>query len=197
MHTFRFYVLSLRTGAVTSPAQRIAMPSVLGQNNKLALGALLLLLAGAYAYSARRAPPPPPPSGASAPKEREDLESELLRSFEAFERAGRVRETTRGDGLKLHVRVFEEEEDDVVVAYLFGVLGFFMRRYNWPRVPLVIGLVLGSLFELNLHLTLRLHELGRISFAQRPLTLVLAALTVISLLLPLVRRAPATRREAP
>lgn len=86
---------------------------------------------------------------------------------------------------------------DVVVAYLFGVLGFFMRRYDWPRVPLVIGLVLGSLFELNLHLTLRLHELGRISFAQRPLTLVLAALTVISLLLPLVRRAPAARREAP
>jgi putative tricarboxylic transport membrane protein len=73
---------------------------------------------------------------------------------------------------------------DVVCAAVFGVLGYLMKRLDWPRIPLVIALALAPLFESNLHLTLRLQELGRIDFFARPLVLLLFALTLGNLLLP-------------
>lgn len=77
---------------------------------------------------------------------------------------------------------------DLLVAGLFGILGYLMRCQGWPRVPLAIGFVLGAAFETNLLLTLRLQELGRIDVLERPITLGLAALTLLTLLLPVWRR---------
>lgn len=73
---------------------------------------------------------------------------------------------------------------DLVCAVVFGVIGYLMKRYDWPRIPLVMAFALTPLFELNLHLTLRLQELGRIEFFSRPLVLALLALTVLNLFLP-------------
>jgi len=73
---------------------------------------------------------------------------------------------------------------DVVCAAVFGLLGYLMKRQDWPRIPLVIAMALAPLFETNLHLTLRLQELGRIDFWSRPLVLVLVVLTVANLVLP-------------
>ena len=77
---------------------------------------------------------------------------------------------------------------DLLVATVFGVLGYLLRRHGWPRVPLAIGFVLGAAFETNLLLTLRLQELGRIDVLQRPIALGLAILTLGTLLLPVWRR---------
>jgi putative tricarboxylic transport membrane protein len=73
---------------------------------------------------------------------------------------------------------------DLLCAIIFGVLGYLMKRNDWPRVPLVVAFVLAPLFENNLHLTLRLEELGRIDFFSRPVVLVLLVLTIGNLLLP-------------
>ena len=37
--------------------------------------------------------------------------------------------------------------NDIVVALVFGGLGYLMVRYRWPRAPLVLGLVLGEVAE--------------------------------------------------
>ena len=71
---------------------------------------------------------------------------------------------------------------DVICAVLFGILGYLMKRNDWPRIPLVIAMALAPLFETNLHLTLRLQELGRIDFISRPVVLVLLGLTLITLI---------------
>ena len=73
---------------------------------------------------------------------------------------------------------------DVVAAFAFGVIGYYMKRFGWPRLPFVIALVLGPLFEAYLHQTLRLQELGRIDFWSRPLVLMLVGLTLATLILP-------------
>ena len=73
---------------------------------------------------------------------------------------------------------------DLVCAVVFGVLGYLMKRHDWPRIPLVMALALAPLFENSLHLTLRLHELGRIDFWSRPVVIVLLALTAFNLVLP-------------
>ncbi len=76
---------------------------------------------------------------------------------------------------------------DVVVAFGFGIVGFFLVRHGWPRIPLVIGIVLGPIFESNFHLALRLHELGRTVLWQRPIAMVILAATLVVTFVPLVR----------
>ena len=78
--------------------------------------------------------------------------------------------------------------EDVLLAYLFALLGYAMKRLNWPRAPLVIAIVLGPLFENNFHLTLKLQQLGRIAFFSRPIVLLLIGLSIASLVLPAVHR---------
>ncbi|MFQ5988182.1 MAG: tripartite tricarboxylate transporter permease, partial [Dehalococcoidia bacterium] len=36
---------------------------------------------------------------------------------------------------------------DIVVTLLFGLLGYFMILFEWPRPPFVLGLVLGRIAE--------------------------------------------------
>jgi putative tricarboxylic transport membrane protein len=91
--------------------------------------------------------------------------------------------------------IFKGRIEDVFVAFLFGVVGYGMKKYDWPRIPLVIALVLGPLFESNLHITLRLHQLGRINFWTRPITLSLMALTVATLTLPYIQAFRARKAE--
>jgi len=73
---------------------------------------------------------------------------------------------------------------DLVCAMFFGVLGYLMKRHDWPRVPLVMAFALAPIFETNLHLTLRLHELGRIDFWTRPIVILLLILILLSVGLP-------------
>ena len=69
---------------------------------------------------------------------------------------------------------------DLVVALAFGVLGYFMLRYGWPRVPFVIAFVLGRMLEDNLLLTIRLVELGRLTPWNRPIAIAIVLLTALS-----------------
>jgi putative tricarboxylic transport membrane protein len=78
--------------------------------------------------------------------------------------------------------------EDVVLAMACGVLGYYMRKHGWPTIPFVMALVLGRLFETNLHLAVRLHRLGRAEFWTRPIALALFVLSVITAALPFLRR---------
>jgi TctA family transporter len=51
---------------------------------------------------------------------------------------------------------------DLYVMLFFGVLGYFWRTYDWPRIPFVIAFVLGNVIEKNLELTVQLVSVGRI-----------------------------------
>jgi putative tricarboxylic transport membrane protein len=77
--------------------------------------------------------------------------------------------------------------DDLLLALGFGLIGYAMKTYGWPRVSFVIALVLAALFENNLHLTMRLLELGRLEPLERPVAVVLFALLVLTIGVPLVR----------
>jgi len=83
--------------------------------------------------------------------------------------------------------IYRGRIEDVIVVFLFGFVGYYMKKYEWPRAPLVIALVLGSLFETNFHITLKLHQLDRINFWTRPISMVLFGLAVISLAVPFFR----------
>lgn len=83
---------------------------------------------------------------------------------------------------------FRGRLDDVVVTIAFGMAGYYMKRFEWPRIALVIAFVLGPLLETNLHLTMRLYELGRIDPFTRAPALFITALIAASIGMPLWRR---------
>ncbi len=76
---------------------------------------------------------------------------------------------------------------DVIVVSFFGMLGYYMKKCDWPRITLVIALVLGGVFENSFHLTMRLHDLGRVVFWHRPIAMGILVLTMVSLCWPWFR----------
>ncbi|HKJ24306.1 MAG TPA: tripartite tricarboxylate transporter permease [Myxococcota bacterium] len=91
--------------------------------------------------------------------------------------------------------------EDVCLTYATGALGFWMKKHGWSRVPLVIALMLGGIFETYLGITLRLHHLGRIDFWHRPIAAGLLAAAALSLGLRWAQaargRPPAAAQEMP
>jgi putative tricarboxylic transport membrane protein len=82
---------------------------------------------------------------------------------------------------------------EVLVMYAIGVLGFFMRRYDFPIAPVILGVILGPLMETQARRALVAsgNDLG--VFVSRPLTVVLLLIAIGALVTPFVLR----RRGAP
>ncbi|HEX2554488.1 MAG TPA: tripartite tricarboxylate transporter permease [Microvirga sp.] len=84
--------------------------------------------------------------------------------------------------------------EDVWLLVGLGVLGFAMRRYDWPAAPLVLGLVLGPIFENSLRQSLGLSHGSASIFVTRPIAAVLLIVTAALVLYPLVALVASRRR---
>ena len=75
-------------------------------------------------------------------------------------------------------------------ALIFGVLGYFMKKYGFPAPPMILGLVLGSMAEQNLNRTLLIHQGNWGVLFTRPIAGVLmlvAILTILGSLWPVIK----------
>ena len=82
---------------------------------------------------------------------------------------------------------------DVAVMLAFGLLGFFMDRYKFPTVPLIIALIVGRSMEVSFLQSMVIFRGDLTHFFNSPVCVVSLALTVLVLWLG-VRRL--RRREA-
>jgi len=82
------------------------------------------------------------------------------------------------------VAAYEGSHDwgDLYSLMTFGVLGWIMKRLAWPRPPLVVGLVIGAIFERYLYISSSLYGLGWLT---RPVVVVILALVAWALYRPL------------
>ena len=76
----------------------------------------------------------------------------------------------------------------VWIALLFGVIGFFMKRYDWPTVPLLLGVMLGPLMEKNLVQTSQISGGDLTIFFRHPIALVLFGIAALVVAGPLLRK---------
>jgi putative tricarboxylic transport membrane protein len=79
---------------------------------------------------------------------------------------------------------------DVLVMLAAAVIGVLCVRWDWPRVPFLLAVVLGSIAERYLFLSYSLYGL---EWLTRPFVLIVAAILLLTLTRPLWRR----RRTAP
>ena len=75
---------------------------------------------------------------------------------------------------------------DVWVMLVFGVVGFVFRRFGFSPAPLVMGLVLGKMTEETLKQSLLIFDQNWLMFFTRPIVVVLFAITLLSLMAPLI-----------
>ncbi len=77
---------------------------------------------------------------------------------------------------------------DIWLMAFFGLLGYLMRKVEYPAAPLILGLVLGDLMENAVRQSLMMSQ-GDISILYtRPLALVILVMTVAVLIGPLFRQ---------
>jgi TctA family transporter len=69
---------------------------------------------------------------------------------------------------------------DWISCTAFGVLGFAMKRGGWPRPPVILALVLGSILEGYFQISMRVHQ--GIGWMTRPIVLVLIVVIIITLI---------------
>ncbi|MCL2410743.1 MAG: tripartite tricarboxylate transporter permease [Treponema sp.] len=73
---------------------------------------------------------------------------------------------------------------DVGVCIAFGIIGWLFKRYGIPVAPVVLGLVLGRIMEMNFRQALMVG--GAASFL-RPFTLIFLLLAAASIVVPIVQ----------
>lgn len=76
----------------------------------------------------------------------------------------------------------------------FGVLGWAMKRYDWPAAPMILGLVLGPIFESSLRQSLTMSHGSGMIFMSRPISAILIAIAAIAIVAPVIARIVAARR---
>jgi len=80
---------------------------------------------------------------------------------------------------------------DLLVLVAFGILGYFMRRFGYPRPAMILGLVLGGLMEKYLYRSMASYGF---SWLGRPAVIVLLIFAAVSLYMTL--RGRVRSREA-
>ncbi len=61
----------------------------------------------------------------------------------------------------------------LIIFVVFGIIGYFMKKYEFPIPPLIISFMLGLQFETNLRQALAISDSGFLIFLMRPISCIL------------------------
>lgn len=86
---------------------------------------------------------------------------------------------------------------DLMLLYIIGVLGFLMRRFDFPVVPLVVGLIVGPMAEKHFRRAMSINEGDLTVFLTHPISLLILLVTAAILVVPpLLKRRQALLDDA-
>jgi putative tricarboxylic transport membrane protein len=73
---------------------------------------------------------------------------------------------------------------DVMTTILFGIIGYFMVKFGWPRPPLILGLTLGKIAENYLWISTAAYGAKWLMF---PSVIILIAITIFTIAYPTIK----------
>lgn len=85
---------------------------------------------------------------------------------------------------------------EIFVMLGFGLLGYVMKRFDFPVPPMTIGVVLGFLCEQNLRRTMTVYNDDWTIFFRRPICILILGLSVLFMFLPQIKAAIQKRKAA-
>jgi putative tricarboxylic transport membrane protein len=77
---------------------------------------------------------------------------------------------------------------NVGLLFAFGLVGFMMKRFDFPAAPLIVGLILGPMAEQSLRQALTISQGQWSTFVTRPLSASLLLIALILLVVPVLAR---------
>ena len=82
---------------------------------------------------------------------------------------------------------------DVILMFMFGLIGFLMRRFDYPAAPMVLAIVLGGMMDSNFRRAVSLASSTDniiLSMFGKPITIVLLTLTILIILsnIPFIKK---------
>ena len=77
---------------------------------------------------------------------------------------------------------------DLVVVFVLGIVGFLMRRYDYPLAPVILGIVLGPLIDNNFRRAMIMTDGSVLALVTRPLTLAILLIAIVFFILPFAVR---------
>lgn len=77
---------------------------------------------------------------------------------------------------------------NMVIALVMGLIGYFLIRDGYPISPIVLGLILGGMFEENFRRAVKLAQGNYLTFFTKPICLVFIAFSLISVLWPIIAK---------
>ncbi len=83
---------------------------------------------------------------------------------------------------------------DLILLYVIGAIGMFMRRFDFPTAPVVIGMILGPMAEQAMRQALTISQGDWSVFVTRPVSLAILLLALLALAGPRLYGAWARRR---
>jgi putative tricarboxylic transport membrane protein len=84
---------------------------------------------------------------------------------------------------------------DVIVMFVFGVVGYVMKRFDFEPAPLVLALILGPLLEDNLRQALLISKGSFMIFLTRPISAAFFIVSIIIVVSSVLRLRPKVRVE--
>jgi len=88
-----------------------------------------------------------------------------------------------------------QDMHDVWLIFLFGVVGYLMRKLDYPMAPAVLAIVLGPLSEISMRQALLLSDGSFMIFFERPIAGSIMVAAIILILLPIWKAIRDKRRE--
>jgi putative tricarboxylic transport membrane protein len=77
---------------------------------------------------------------------------------------------------------------ELLLLVAFGVLGFLMRRYDYPVAPAVVGLILGPMADSQLRRALQISQGDPMVLLQHPGSAIMIGIAFIALVAPMLFR---------
>jgi putative tricarboxylic transport membrane protein len=86
----------------------------------------------------------------------------------------------------VYIGAFEASRNwgDMYSLLFFGMLGWAMKHFKWPRPPLVLGFILGGILERYMFISI---ERYGVSWMTRPVVMVMFGMALLSLLGPVLQ----------
>lgn len=84
---------------------------------------------------------------------------------------------------------------DVELTIGFGILGFFMKKLQYPAAPMVLALVLGNLLETSLRQSLIISNGSPLIFFTSPISGSILVIVILAILYPMIKKVIGTLKS--
>lgn len=82
----------------------------------------------------------------------------------------------------------------MVISLVMGLIGYFLKRDGYPIAPIVLGLILGGMFEENFRRAVKLAGGNYLTFFTKPICWIFILIAISTIVVPVIKRRKAEKK---